>query len=120
MVRRRRWTRRSSCTSSSIGAGAVEGSSAAEQLGLKAIAHELAGDLIDALGAGAGPGADDASQAGALEQQADAVVQGPAAGQRALAHGREPHGQALGLAVGVDGERSLEQPQSGERLGLAA
>src|SRR5580700_117492 len=65
----------------------------AEQFGLQTPAHQLAGEEIHALGARAGTRADHASQIRAAEQQADAVVHGPASRQDAVADGREPYWQ---------------------------
>ncbi len=93
---------------------------AAQQLGLEAFAQQLAGDRVDSLGLRPGAGADDPVEPPAAEQQPDAVVQRPAARQRALAQAPEPDRQALGLSVGVDGQRALQQPEALERLGRPA
>ena len=56
----------------------------------------------------AAPGREDTTRVmrGPVEQQPDAVVGRPAAGQLAAPHGGEPHRQPLRLAVGVDASTS--------------
>ena len=91
-----------------------------EELRLQATSHELAGDRVDALRARPGTRADDALKSPPAEKQPDAVIDRPASGQAPVAHAREPDRQALGLAVGVDRQRPLEQAQPAHRRGGAA
>jgi len=76
----------------------------AEKLHLQALAQQLARDGIRALRLRPGARADGAIQALATKQQSHTVIQCPAAGQCALAHGGKPNRQPLRLAVGVDAE----------------
>ena len=84
------------------------------------MAHELACDRVDTQRGGARTGAHQALRAPTAEEQSDAVIERPASGQDPGAHAREPRRQALGLAIGVNGQRALEQPQAFDRSGPAA
>ena len=73
-----------------------------QHAGLELVLARGALDGVDAVGAQAGAGGDDLGEAGAAEQQADAVVDPVAGRQRARRHRGQVRGPAVGLAVVVD------------------
>jgi hypothetical protein len=80
------------------------------------VADQLLADRVDAQRGGPRSRRHDSRHARAAEQQADAVVGRPAAGQLAAPHGGEPHRQPLGLAVRMDAEGTRQQAEALDRL----
>ena len=74
---------------------------------------------LDAVGARAGPRADDAHELLVLEQQADAVVGGVAVGDDAARDRVEEDRQPRRVAVAVDGHAARQEAEPGRRRGAA-
>ena len=86
-----------------------------QHAGLELVLARGALDGVDAVGAQAVAGGDDLGEAGAAEQQADAVVDPVAGRQRARRHRGQEGRAAVGLAVVVDGGGAGQEAEAGDR-----
>ena len=110
--RRMRCTRRSSSTASSRPPRAAHDASPSSSSGSSR--RRTSSPAIASTRSAPAPGRELTTRSSSrpAEEQPDAVVERPAAGDRAVANGGEPDRQALGLAVGVHAERALEQAEA--------
>ena len=86
-----------------------------QHAGLELVLARGALDGVDAVGAQAGAGGDDLGEAGAAEQQADAVVDAVARRQRARGDRVQVRRAAVGLAVVVHRVRAGQEAEAGDR-----